>query len=104
MRFLPRPWLLPLLAVVALVALLQGFRWHRVAELTALPEWSVDAPARQASSPTGYAAGRRQLIVDDPAGQSQQWIAQSQQMLAEKRWRIPRVDYDNAPLGRPNHF
>lgn len=104
MRFLPRPWLLPLLAVAAFVVLLQGFRVHRIGQLSALPSWSVDRPAFDAASPTGYAHGWRQLLVEDPTGQSQQWIAQIQLMLHEGRWRLHHVDYDNAPEGRPTHL
>ena len=104
MRFPPRLWLLPLLGVGALVALLQGFRIHRVQQLSALPAWSVDAPVPDPASPTGYAHGWRRQLVDDPTGQSQQWIAQTQTLLHEGRWRLNHVDYDNAPAGRETHL
>lgn len=102
MRLLPRPWILPVLVVALVAAALQGARLHRVVLLSALPDWSVGAPAVDSTSPTGYAGGWRRLVVNDPAGQSQQWIAQTQQMLHEEHLQIPRVDYDNAPFGREN--
>ena len=100
MRSLFRIKVLVPLVMLALIGGMQGVRLHRVQQLTALPEWSVDSPTLQASSPTGYASGVRAQIVTDPTGQSQQWIAQVQQMLQNRTWKIDRVDYDNAPFGR----
>lgn len=100
MRPFFRSWILLPLAVVALVIWLQSLRLNRVQQLTALPQWSVDAPAPDRASPTGYAGGLRNLVVSDPTGRSQQWIAQTQQMLAEGTWQVRHVDYDNAPSGR----
>ena len=51
-------------------------------------------------SPTGYLGGLRQLIVPEHNNDSYQWIAQTQQMLDRKEWRLRHVDYDNAPMGR----
>lgn len=58
-----------------------------------------DATA-SASSPTGYAAGMRNLIVPEQNRDSYRWIAQTQQMLARGEWRVRNIDYENAPLGR----
>lgn len=92
-------FIFPLIALAVVVAL-QVVRIRRLQQLTSLPEWSVDSPTPEASSPTGYSHQHRSLLVPDRMGQSQQWIAQTQQMLAEGKWRIEHVDYDNAPLGR----
>lgn len=82
------------------IAWINGKRAQRVLQVSATPQWSVDAPVVDATSPTGYAGGRRWLIVPGHNNESYQWIAQTQQMLASGDWRIRRVDYENAPLGR----
>jgi len=56
-----------------------------------------------AASPTGYAGGKRWLIVPAHDNRSYQWIAETQQMLARREWRVRHVDYDNAPFGREVH-
>ncbi len=56
-----------------------------------------------AASPTGYAAGKRWLIVPEHNNRSYQWITETQQMLAQHEWRVRQVDYDNAPHGREVH-
>ncbi len=52
-------------------------------------------------SPTGYADGRRKLIIPERNVQTYQWIMQGQQMLDEGVLNLERVEYDNAPDGRP---
>jgi hypothetical protein len=56
-----------------------------------------------AASPTGYAGGKRWLIVPEHNNRSYQWIAETQQMLARQEWRVRHVDYENAPFGREVH-
>jgi hypothetical protein len=56
-----------------------------------------------ATSPTGYAGGKRWLIVPEHNNRSYQWIAETQQMLAKKEWRVRHIDYENAPFGREVH-
>lgn len=56
-----------------------------------------------AASPTGYEGGMRWLIVPEHNSHSYQWIAETQQMLARREWRVRRVDYENAPFGREVH-
>jgi hypothetical protein len=52
------------------------------------------------SSPTGYADGKRWLIVPEHNNPTYQWIEETQMMLAKGDWRVRRVDYENAPFGR----
>ncbi len=52
------------------------------------------------ASPTGYAGGIRDLIVPEQNYDSCQWIVQTQQMLAQREWRVRQIDYENAPVGR----
>lgn len=53
-----------------------------------------------ASSLTGYAGHVRWLIVPEHNTAAYQTIAETQQMLAAGKWRVDRVDTENAPLGR----
>lgn len=97
-RSLFRPWLIvPLLAAGFLIWCTLGPA-RKAGHLIAL---DPVPPAADAKSPTGYANGQRRLIVPDYNKESYQWIMQTQQMAATGEWRVRRVDYDNAPLGRP---
>ena len=99
-RFPRHVWLLaPALAIV-LSLWITVSRVERIEQLTQLPFWSVDPPARDARSPTGYANGRRTLLIPEHSNESYQWILQTQLVLATGEWRVRRVDYDNAPWGR----
>ena len=85
------------LGVIAFLVWADLGRMQHVAATTGL----VELPLRlDAGSPTGYADGARTLIVPDHNNDSYHWIAQTQQMLAQREWRVRHVDYDNAPFGR----
>jgi hypothetical protein len=56
-----------------------------------------------AASPTGYADGKRWLIVPEHNNPTYQWIEETQLMLAKGEWRVRFVDYENSPLGRDTH-
>jgi len=92
-------WLIPFCAVV-FVGWTSYERARRVAYVTNTDreEAKVDA-----TSPTGYAGGKRWLIVPEHNNRSYQWMAETQQMLAQGDWRVRHVDYENAPLGRAVH-
>jgi hypothetical protein len=60
---------------------------------------TVNAPAIDPSSPTGYEAGRRSLVLPASAADTAHWVMQTQEMFAKGEWRIRHVSYDNAPLG-----
>lgn len=64
----------------------------------------VDAPADAPDSPTGYADGRRSLVLSIGAADTAHWIMQTQEMIANGDWRIRHVEYDNAPSGREVHW
>lgn len=103
MIFVRWSWLIVLAgAVVALVSI-DRIHTLRAEYISGLPEWSAAAPRIDPASPTGYEKGKRRLIVPGHDNASYQWIAQTQQMVAEGEWRIRRVDYENAPAGRPVH-
>src|SRR6478736_7289597 len=105
----PRPARSPLWRNVACAAVVLGalvflFVVHRQ-RLTRLnyvsnsPYWSVDAPVTESGSPTGYAEGRRHLVVPGQHTASYFWIMRTQQAVTG-RLTPHRVDSDNFPHGR----
>src|SRR6185295_19319213 len=60
---------------------------------------AVDAPPAAPLAPTGYADGRRSLLLPAGASDTAHWIIQTQAMIAGGDWRVRRADYDNAPAG-----
>lgn len=96
-RITSRLWIVVLAAALGCIALVDLARARRVDFLNnVVPvELAVD-PA----SPTGYTHGLRRFIVPEHNNESYQWIAQTQQMLAERTWRLRHIGYDNAPTGR----
>lgn len=93
-------WWMLLLTLLALQAVATLRRVERVERLTALPPWSVDAPARDTTSPTGLAHGQRRLIVPGHHQPSYWWITEAQQAVEHGRLRVRTVGYDAAPDGR----
>jgi hypothetical protein len=96
---------------VAVLAAVTGFvlwdaavRVRHVLAVTASYGVTVDNPATVPASPTGYADGRRSLVMPLGAADTAHWIMQTQMMLASGEWRVRRVDYDNAPDGREVHW
>jgi hypothetical protein len=62
---------------------------------------ATDTPAPfDAGSPTGYTGGVRQFMGAGRSTESYQWLAQTQQILAQGDWRVRHIDYDNVPSGR----
>lgn len=65
---------------------------------------TVDAPPADPSSETGYADGRRSLLLPSGAADGAHWAMQTQSQLARGDLRVRFVDYDNAPHGREVHW
>jgi hypothetical protein len=99
-----RPWIAALIVALALAAGDAVGRIRRVEFLSDLHGEMVDSPASDPVSPTGYALGRRALILSQTGEDGYQWIMQTQAMLAGGGWRIHHADYDNAPAGRDAHW
>lgn len=93
------PWCLLAVALLLLIVATRR-RIDRVNALTNSPTWSVDAPARDGTSATGFAHGQRSLIVPGLHTPSFWWIMEAQQAASEHRWRLRHVDYDAPPKGR----
>ncbi len=99
-RILLRVWLIAPVCACAFLAWSNHERIRRVEYVSGLAGRAGSADAVAPSSPTGYANGQRQLIVPERNETSFEWIAQTQQMLAQGEMRVRQVAYDNAPLGR----
>jgi hypothetical protein len=99
-RLSPRAWLFAPACAFAFVAWSDYVRIERVEFVSKVAgeEARVDA-----SSPTGYADGKRWLIVPEHNNPSYQWIEETQLMLSRGDWRVRHVDYENAPFGREVH-
>ena len=96
-------WLVALIAALALTADDAASRIRHAEFVSSVSGAMADPPAVDPASPTGYALGRRTLIL--AAGEDGlQWIMQTQAMLAGGGARIHHVDYDNAPAGRETHW
>jgi len=97
-------WVFILAVVLAFVAWDTTVRWRHIRQVTSSYGVTVDAPPPEASSPTGYAQGRRSLILPDRDMDGYHWIMQAQAAAAADTLRVRHVDYDGAPGGREVHW
>jgi hypothetical protein len=77
--------------------------YDRVKRVETVTNTDREGAVADPTSLTGYAEGKRWLIVPEHNNRSYQWIAETQQMLARGEWRVRWIDYENAPLGREVH-
>ena len=96
-RLSSRFWIIAPVVALGFLLWAGAARVRRVEVITGLAGATA---AVDSKSLTGYAGGVRMLIVPGHNNESYQWIAQTQQMIAEGNWRLRHVDYDNAPGGR----
>ena len=92
-------WWIILLCALAVLWLATERRIERVDAITNSPTWSVDAPRRDATSPTGFEQGQRTLIAPGHHGPSFSWIMEAQQSVAQGAWRLRHIDYEAPPEG-----
>src|SRR5258708_11790357 len=102
-RLSSRAWMIIPSCAIGFLIWINCDRVQRVEYVSNLADWSVDTPAVDPTSPTGYADGTRRLLVPDHNHDSYQWIATTQQMLASGQWRVRHVGYYNAPFRRDVH-
>ena len=95
-----RLWLVSLICAISFITWSDYRRIQRVELISSMLAESTEIDA---TSPTGYANGKRWLIVPEHNFHSYEWIAETQQLLATKTWRLWRVESENAPLGRDVH-
>ncbi len=98
-RLRPLVWIIVLLGACAWVCRIAAVNLARAETLSNLG--GGDTIATAAGSPTGYAGGLRKLVLPESNYESLQWIAQTQEMLARREWRLRHIGADNAPVGRP---
>ncbi len=96
--------LVGLVSSVGLVLKRTNHETLRAEYLNQLPEWSSDTPIADAASITGYESGQRVAIVPGHDKRSFEVIANTQQMLAENKFRVDRINSANTPLGHPGHL
>jgi len=102
-KFASHAWWILLFAALAFLWLATGRRIDRVNAITDSSTWSVDAPKRDAESPTGFEKGQRKLIVPGHHNPSFWWIMEAQQSVEQGRLRLRHIDYDAQPDGRDIH-
>jgi hypothetical protein len=94
-------WLWSALLVLALVLLLKS----DLADLARAAKLSTEgspAPAREATSPTGYALGQRHFLGTHERGETYRWIAATQQVIADGPFSFPSTYHADSPEeGRP---
>ena len=96
-RFLRNLWPLAPLGALAFVLWTSQVRRERVEFVTRTAQEGAAVDARTA---TGWADGKRWLIVPEHNNPTYQWIEETQLMLARHEWRIRRIAYENSPIGR----
>jgi hypothetical protein len=97
-RWFPsRAWLLAPVCAFAFIAWADHVRIQRVDFVSKM---AASGARTDPGSPSGYAEGKRWLIVPEHDNPTFQWIEETQLMVARGDWRVRSVDYENAPLGR----
>jgi len=99
-RLFSRAWAILPIAAIGFLIWINLARIQRIDYVSSLPGRAEPEDTITAASPTGYANGQRELIVPERNENSFEWIAQTQQMFAQRAWRVRHVDYENAPRGR----
>jgi hypothetical protein len=96
-RLSSRAWIPALVCSLVFTLWVDRVRMRHVELVSGIAGGDIPADPR---SPTGYADGKRWLIVPEHDNPTYQWIEETQLMLARGDWRVRRVDYENAPFGR----
>lgn len=99
-RFFSRVWTIIPVGALGFLVWINHARIQRIEYVSSLPGRAEPVDVLDPASPTGYAHGQRELIVPERSENSFHWIAQTQQMFAQREWRVRHVGYDNAPFGR----
>jgi hypothetical protein len=97
-RFKSRAWILVPVCALAFTLWADSTRMRRVEFVSGI---AAEGAKSDPSSPTGYAEGRRWLVVPEHHNPTYQWIEETELMLARGDWRLRSIPYENAPYGRP---
>jgi hypothetical protein len=98
----PCAWVLAL-SLAAAVALTAWLDCARIRRVEFVSKQASDDARFDRTSPSGYADGKRWLIVPEHNNPTYQWIEETQLMAARGDWRVRYVDYENAPFGRETY-
>src|SRR5471030_2570021 len=90
--FRPAWWLVVPVVVMSFVIWDGIVRSRHIERVTASYGVTVDAPALDAHSPTGYAQGVRSMLLPEAGEDTAHWVMQTQSMIDRGDWRIRRVD------------
>ncbi|WED64931.1 hypothetical protein PXH66_21500 [Synoicihabitans lomoniglobus] len=93
------PWWIPPLAVIALVWWSDCAAMQRIDYVSGLHTQDLHLTPDDGSV-SGFAGGRRRMIIPAHSSESFEWVVQTQRMQHQDVWRLKQVDYDNAPTGR----
>src|ERR1700712_1728872 len=91
-------WIIVLLGALGFLIWVNHVRLQRIEYVSGLVGGATQTV--DANSLTGFADRQRELIIFGRNERSFDWIAQTQQMFAERTSRVRHVNYDNAPQGR----
>jgi hypothetical protein len=101
-RFSPYAWAL-VLSLAGAVALTAWLDCARIRRVEFVSKQASDDAKFDRKSPSGYADGKRWLIVPEHNNPTYQWIEETQLMAARGDWRVRYIDYENAPFGRETY-
>ncbi len=93
-------WWLVAMIVLGVLGYLDLSRVQRTRTVSRL---EMEPRAADPHTPTGYAGNQRQFVVPERNPESYQWIAHTQEALAEGKTRLRHSTFDNWPEGRPVH-
>lgn len=89
--------LVPFCALVFLV----WTSWVRIQRAQYVTSLAQEAPILDGASPANLGGSPAQLIVPQHDNAAYEWLALTRHMLAQGDARVRRIDYENAPFGRP---
>ncbi|HEY4248561.1 MAG TPA: hypothetical protein VGM64_17190 [Lacunisphaera sp.] len=92
-----------MIATLCASLLLIWVSYERAQRVINLSKVAAEDAIVDPNSPTGYAGNKQWLVIPEHDNRSYQWIAETEQMLARHEWRVRRIDYENAPIGREVH-
>jgi hypothetical protein len=99
-RFTSKGWML---APACALAFILWSDLARVSRVELVSGFDTSGAVIDPHSPTGYAGGKRWLVVPEHNNPTYQWIGETQLMLARGDWRVRSVENENAPYGRDVH-
>ena len=85
-----RFWILALIGALAFLFWTDRVQVGRVLYVSGL---AGEGAVVNAASPTGYAEGRRGLLLPGHSDRSYRWVMETQQMFARRAWRVRPIEF-----------